>query len=296
LYHDTTNCLINPPCVSPLSVVTGVTVVLERACELFTSDSGERELVVEVFNLVDRLFAGKMWHYQPCDLKYHDYRHTLQAAYAYLDLVAAARGGVSPSLVAAPREAVRGLVAILLHDTGYLKAQGDDFGSGAKYTHCHVLRSCALAASIMPSLGLVAAEVEDVLGAIRCTGLGGAPSTTKFRDENARQIARLVGTADYLGQMADPDYPAKLVYLFNEFVEADDYSRIPPDKRMFVSSAQLLASTGGFWRNFVQPKFLEDFGGVYRYLAAPYPDGPNRYIEAIERNIAVISTQCAPSV
>jgi hypothetical protein len=30
----------------------------------------------------------------------------------------------------------------------------------------------------------------------------------------------------------------------------------------------------------------KDFGGLYRFLADPYPDGPNFYLNAIEANLA----------
>ena len=43
-----------------------------------------------------------------------------------------------------------GVIAILMHDTGYLKKRGDTEGTGAKYTFVHVIRSCAFAASYLP--------------------------------------------------------------------------------------------------------------------------------------------------
>lgn len=268
--------------------------VRDRARTILARPSGQGTFVTDVCALVDQLFAGRLWHYQPIDLRYHDFQHTLQAAWAFLDLVEAGRTHLGPDLAPTVRDAELGFAAILLHDTGYLKARGDDQGTGAKYTYCHVLRSCALSASLLPAVGCTAGEIEDVLGAIRCTGLSGIPANTTFRTAAARHIACIVATADYLGQMAAPEYPAKVPFLYTEFTEADEYSCIPAAKRNFTSLNQLLAATPAFWQKFVLPKLTNDFAGVYRYLSLPYPDGPNPYVQAIERNIAAITARSNP--
>jgi len=36
----------------------------------------------------------------------------------------------------------------------------------------------------------------------------------------------------------------------------------------------------------VLPKITQDFLSVYRYLADPYPEGPNPYLLAVEQNMA----------
>lgn len=239
--------------------------------------------------LTERLFSGRLWSYQPISLRYHDFQHTLQASYVYLALIEAGREHLSPEFAPTPREAELGFAAVLLHDSGYLKAKGDDEGTGAKYTHSHVLRSCALAASLLPTLDCTQTEIDDVLGAIRCTGLNGNPPKTHFSSERARTVACMVATADYLGQMAAPEYPAKLPALFVEFAEADEFNHVPPHKRAFQSVAQLMAATPTFWEKFVLPKLENDFAGVYRLLAVPHPDGPNPYLQAIEANLAEIS-------
>jgi hypothetical protein len=35
----------------------------------------------------------------------------------------------------------------------------------------------------------------------------------------------------------------------------------------------------------VEPRIRDDFHELYRYLNDPYPDGPNPYLEAIEKNL-----------
>jgi hypothetical protein len=264
---------------SPLDGVTGLDSVRHTAHGLrFAGKS-----VDALLDLVSDLFAGRVWNFQPIDLRYHDLAHTAQASRCYLDHVA---GYLRvEELDRVPRELELGLYAILFHDAGFLKARGDDNGTGAKYTHSHVLRSASLAASLLPELGLGRSEIDDVVGMIRCTGLNGRADKMHFSSDLARVAACMVATADFLGQMAAPDYVDKLPWLFAEFEEADDYSRVPRAKRMFGSAAQLVAGTGAFWESFVRPRLEAEFAGVYRYLALPAPSRRNPYLDAVERNI-----------
>jgi hypothetical protein len=48
-----------------------------------------------------------------------------------------------------------------------------------------------------------------------------------------------------------------------------------------------------FWEKFVQPKLENDFQASYRFLARPFPHGPNLYLEAVEKNIGLIKRRNA---
>ncbi len=277
----------------PLTGILGIQTIRERARLLFAPPNSPAGFTDAICRVVDHLFSGRYWSYQPIDLRYHDFLHTLQATQVYLDLAAAAQRNLPTGQAPTRRQLELGFAAILLHDTGYLKQRGDNEGTGAKYTHCHVLRSCALAASVLPSINCPPVEIEDVLGTIRSTGLKGTPAETVFTDEPARLVGCMVATADYIGQMAAPEYPGKLASLYAEFEEADDYVGTAKDRRVFKSSAALIAATPGFWTGYVLPRFDKHFSGVYRLLATPYPDGPNRYLTAIENNIAIIAARTA---
>jgi hypothetical protein len=266
---------------TPLDGVTGLESVRHAAHRLRLSTG----FVDAIIDVAGDLFAGRIWNYQPIDLHYHDLAHTAQASCCYLDHVDGYLR--AEELARVPRELELGFAAILFHDTGFLKSCGDDEGSGAKYTHSHVLRSAALAASLLPALGLNRAEIEDVVAMIRCTGLNGRPEKGAFSCERARIAACMVATADFLGQMAAPDYIDKLPFLFAEFEEADNYNHVPKSKRMFASAAQLIGGTGDFWQNFVRPRLETEFSGMYRYLALPAPSRRNPYLDAVERNIAL---------
>lgn len=272
---------------SPLEGVFSLTDVASKAVVVGL----DPRVVEKLVDATGRLFNGQLWAYHPIDLRYHDLSHTAQAAFTYLAMVEgharAGRCAVNAS------EYLVGFAGILLHDTGFLRVVGDDQGTGAKYTHSHVLRSCALAASLLPTFGFCRQQVEDAVGMIRCTGLTGKPDAGTFSTELAREAARMVATADYVGQMAAVDYPVKLTFLFAEFEEADDFSGVPVEKRMFRSSRHLLSSTRGFWLGFVLPKLEKDFGGVYHYLADAAPAADNAFVRSILYNLDRIEANLA---
>src|SRR4051812_43170622 len=195
-----------------------------------------------IFRDMERLFSGTHPDYGPVDLRYHDFEHTLQATVC-LTLLLEGRhlAGVEPRVDA--RQFELAVSATLLHDAGYLKLRSDNVGTGAKYTFCHVLRSCAFAASYLPTLGANDHEVEAVLGAINCTGPTKEISRLHFRDPVERVIGCALATADYLGQMAAADYPDELDILYHEFQESDDFIHLPAARRMFKSAQDLADRT-----------------------------------------------------
>lgn len=248
-----------------------------------------------LFRDIEQLFSGRHPDYAAVDLRYHDLEHTLQATVCLALLLEGRHGaGVEPRLNA--RQFELAMSAVLLHDAGYLKLRSDNIGTGAKYTFCHVLRSCAFTASYLPTLGANDHEVEAVLGAINCTGPTKEISRLRFRDPVERVIGCALATSDYLAQMAAADYPDELEILFNEFRESDDFIHLAPSRRTFKSADDLIEKTPAFWKKFVLPKLESDFQAVYRFLARPYPHGPNPYLDAVEKNIAKIKQRPAPTV
>jgi hypothetical protein len=245
-----------------------------------------------IFRDMRQLFEGRHPDYAPVDIGYHDFEHTLQATVC-ITLILEGRhmAGVEPVVNA--RQFELAVASVLLHDAGYLKLRSDNQGTCAKFTYCHVLRSCAFAASYLPSIGSSATEVEAVLGAINCTGPTKEISRLHFREPVDRIIGCALATADYLGQMAADDYPDELEILFKEFQESDDYIHLPNKERVFKSAADLVSRTPHFWRKFVRAKLESDFQALYRFLARPYPSGTNAYIAAVERNIAIIEARIA---
>jgi hypothetical protein len=256
-----------------------------RATLLRHHPAADTRVIDRLFTDIQDIFCGRYLDYLPLDTRYHDFEHTLQAALCLVRLLDGRyRAGATPPM--SPREYELAIASVLLHDTGYLKLRSDFAGTGAKYTLVHVIRSCAFAASYLPTAGFALPEIEAVVIAVRCTG----PRSRVIELHRANEIEHLLGsvlaTADYLGQMAAPDYIDELPFLFAEFEEAYDFCQTPRDRRLFSSLQDLMVKTPAFWEKIVMPKITRDFGGVYRFLSDPFPDGPNAYLLATEQNIA----------
>ncbi len=247
--------------------------------------------ISRAFGLAYSCFDGLRAGYLPIDARYHDWEHTLQGTLAFAVLL---EGRVEAKAAPpVPQELGElGFLAILLHDTGYLKRVDDPEGTGAKYTFTHVLRSCDFAEALLRDQGYTPQDIRSVQNMIRCTGVGLSLNAISFRSEEEKLLGFALGTSDLLGQMAAPDYIEKLPILFDEFLESARYNEGKGGPPLAFSSAQDLRSkTPQFWRNYVRPRIDRDFMGLYRFLARPAPDGPNPYLDAIEANIAHLEHQ-----
>ena len=254
--------------------------------------AADRRLIKRLFRDVEDLFEGRTPAYAAIDLKYHNLRHTLMATTCMALLLEGqhASGGNDHLR---PRDYELGIAGVLLHDCGYLKLKTDTSGTGAKYTFCHILRSCAFAASYLPEVGATDVEIESVLSAINCTGPNSEISRLRFRDPVSKIVGCSLATADYLGQLADPHYPEKLGELYAEFHESDTFANVPVDERIFKSEEDLICRTPAFWNHFVRPKLENDFQSVYRFLERPLRSGMNSYMAAVEKNFVRIDQRIA---
>jgi hypothetical protein len=259
--------------------------VRARFGELFPTSSPA--LLQRLFGDVEDMFAGRDPAYAPIDLKYHNLRHTLMATVC-MALILEGKCASDGDRGMGPRDFELAIAAVLLHDSGYLKLKNDTQGTGAKYTYCHILRSCAFAASYLPLVGATDVEIESVLSAINCTGPNSEIGRLLFRNAISRVVGCALATADYLAQLSDPLYPDKLGELYAEFCESDDFAHVPQEMRAFKSEEDLVCRTPGFWVHFVKPKLETDYEAVYRYLEKPLGSGRNGYIAAAEQNFAKI--------
>ena len=261
---------------SPAAVQAAVAAIHS---EMFSK--GERDSVVKFFGWAIDAFEGRYRDYQPIDALYHDLEHTLQGTLCYAQILRGRqRAGATP--VVPQRMFELGLLAILLHDTGYLKVRGDNEGTGAKYTLIHVSRSANFAQQILAEKGFSTEDAGIVMRMIRCTGVNVKIEAIPFQGEVERAISFCIGSADLVGQMAADDYVDKLPILFGEFAESAGYSGT---KMMFETSSHLMKATPMFWEKYVRPKLEKDFQSVYRFLNEPYPDGPSIYLAHVEANV-----------
>jgi hypothetical protein len=257
-----------------------------QSAYLASFPEGDPSFVPRILGWVLDCFMGRRADYLAVDAKYHDLEHTLQGTLCLARLLRG-RHLAQARPVVPQRMFELGLLAILLHDSGYLKRSGDVQGTGAKYTLVHVERGVDFAAALLAEKHCAAAEITAVQNMIWCTGMNARLDQIPFHDELERLTGFALGTADLLGQMAAEDYVDKLPMLYAEFAEAvrhsEDVGILPIH---FVSAAELRSRTPDFWEGHVRPKLDRDFGGLYRFLSEPYPSGPNCYVDRVEANIA----------
>jgi len=278
------------------SVVTKDSAAVEREVQqayLAMFPQGDPGFVPRVFGWITSAFTGGYQGYRTIDARYHDLEHTLQGALCMARLLRArAAAGAAPRLT--QRMCELGLLAILLHDTGYLKTSDDAEGTGAKYTVQHVDRSASFAARLLEDKGFSPGEIRSVQSMIHCTGVNANLSAIPFQTEIDKILGCMLGTADLLGQMAAADYIEKLPALYEEFAEA---VRFTGNREQFIASfasaEDLVRKTPLFWEKFVKPKLANDFGDVCRFLNDPYPAGSNEYFDRIQSNIDRLSQDSA---
>jgi hypothetical protein len=239
--------------------------------------------VPQAFGWAVDCFTGYFRDYQPVDTRYHDFEHTLQGTLCLARILYGRHcAEAKPALTAKHFEL--GLLAILLHDTGYLKKWDDTHGTGAKYTAIHVDRSAEFAAQLLTEKKFTREDIRAVQNMIRCTGVDAALDKIPFENELEKITGYALGTADLVGQMAADDYAEKLPVLYEEFAEAEIHS----GSRFisgFESADDLMQKTPLFWKKIVLGKLEHEFGGLYHFLNSPYPGGPNAYLNRIEANL-----------
>ena len=271
---------------SPVATKDPAAVEFEvQAAYLGMFPDGDRFFVPRVFGWVLDCFCGGYRDYQPVDARYHDFEHTLQGTLCMARLLRGRfHADAQPRLT--QRTVELGILAILLHDTGYLKRRDDTEGTGAKYTVVHVTRSADFAAQLLAEKGFPEAEIRAVQHMIHCTGVDAELSIIPFQNEFEKLAGYALGTADLLGQMAAEDYVEKLPILYSEFAEAARHTKDGPHFiSTFSSAADLMQKTPAFWDKYVRMKLDRDFGGLHRFLNDPYPSGPNDYLQRIEANM-----------
>lgn len=264
-------------------------LVKERHRHLF--DTVDDRYIDEYMNAVEDLFTGSYPEYQPIDTAYHDITHTLQATLCLVELVHHRHHTDAIPRIAAD-DFRRALVAVLFHDIGYLKKAGDLKGSGAKYTHLHERRSCEFARAFLEQRNWAEDDIGFIENLIGSTGPRADLAQIEYRSEIERLLGQAVCTADYIGQMSDPNYPDRLEILFKEFAESYRYQQIPQDEWPFASYEALLRSTPDFWNLFVKHKLDVECAGVWQHLEHPI-NGDNPYMESVEANLAAIQERIA---
>jgi len=240
------------------------------------------------------LFRGYLPSYLPCDTRYHDLGHTLRLLPPFCQLAVALSKKHPENIL--PRDLELGLIAVFLHDSGYIRKKGDCSGTGAKYTFRHIGRSVDFARIYLSCLGYREQDLIRVEHMIKFTGVKPKLEQINFASEGCRLLGYALGTADLLSQMADSHYLEKLPLLFLEFQEAYNYEGPKQLQEMEIqplkSCEDLIQKTPFFFKKVVR-KRLEDMGAVYLLLDDP-ETGRNPYLERIQEHMKKIAQRYTP--
>ena len=187
-------------------------------------------------------------------------------------------GGILKGNNLTHRDIILGLIATLLHDTGYIQDESDLEGSGAKYTAQHVRRSMDFLERRSSDYGLSGEEVKDGRAMILCTDLSVDIATIEFSSKETELLGKMLGAADLLAQMADRTYLCKLLFLYHEFREGKvgDYE----------SEVDLLKKTVGFF-DYIGQRLEKALGATHRFMSPHFANRwgikADMYGEAIKR-------------
>lgn len=245
------------------------------------------EILEKIFLDISNLYNGKRKGFLKCDTKYHDFSHTLHVIPPFIGIIDGwNKSGNRPRI--SKKFFDLGIIAVLLHDTGYIKSEGDVEGTGAKYTFVHIYRSTVFAEYFLSLSGFSKKDITSVQNIIMCSGVSLDFKKIHFSSEEECLTGYALGTADLLGQLSASDYPEKLPELYKEFEEAYNYEGFEKLRKqgvMIYSSAEDLIRKTPYFYEVIVLERLKTFGSMHQYLTYHFKDSRNYFIEAIENNI-----------
>lgn len=207
-----------------------------------------------VFNKAVDLYRGNHPGYQACNTGFHDLRHTTDTFLAMARLL---HGAVIDGENLSERLIRLGLIAAILHDSGYIQEDHDTEGTGAKHTVSHIKRSMDFLDAYGAEYGLTDEEIAAGCNMIRCTDLAVDITKIDFSSDKIELLGKILGTADLVAQMADRAYLEKLLFLYYEFSEAGigDYN----------SEVDLLRKTVAFY-DFIAQRLEKTLDATDQFL------------------------------
>ncbi|MFZ2087226.1 MAG: hypothetical protein WAU47_01515 [Desulfobaccales bacterium] len=234
-----------------------------------------------VYHDIVKLFKGEYIGYLKCDTGYHDLRHTQEC---FLEMARLIHGTMLNGHSFSKEEVNLGLISAMMHDTGYIKSVKESSENGGKFTLIHIDRSIQFMKKYLKQRKYSSFDIKFCENCLKCTGLSVKINKIKFNSLENGQMGKILGTADLIGQMANPLYLKKLPILFQEFQEAG--------LTLYSDEFDFLKKTPGFWE-FTKERFTNELGGMDRYLQDHFRVrwGIDRDLdrEAVEKNITYLN-------
>lgn len=233
------------------------------------------------FDDVVRLARGEYPGYRPLKALYHNLTHTLDVFLCAVRLLHGVHLSGTPM---SDRDITLIMMSTMLHDVGYAQEVGDENGTGAQYTQCHVERSVEFMERYITRHRFPPEFAIFLRPIILCTNPALVIPEIGFPDEHTLLLAQIVASADLAGQMADRTYLEKLMFLYLEFTEANFGG--------YQSVHDLLRKTVNFY-DYTRKRLDGGLGCIYPKLTLHFKDWfgveNNYYLESIERNIDYLS-------
>ena len=228
--------------------------LFSRIMQILSVGEERTEKAVSIFDDVHSLYIGEFPGYKSCNTEYHDFRHVIDVTLASLR--------ITDSLIIKGENFDKNNIflvgiAAIFHDTGYIPEIDDLVENGAVYTSTHVRRSMVFAEKYMSQRGYSAEDIEKTKEMILLTDLSVKLQDIKFWDAETEKFAKILASADLIGQMADRIYLEKLLFLYREF----EMGNIP----FYSSEADLLAKTIGFFK-IMEDRLEKILDGVNAHL------------------------------
>ncbi len=241
----------------------------------------DKAFLEEIFNDTLDLFKGRYPGYRASNAKYHDLQHTQSVALAAARMM---HGCFAKGHSFTPRNILLGITAALFHDIGYIQAEDDREGSGAKYTIGHEKRSIDFMTHYLTRKNFTTRDIRNCERIIQCTMLNVLPQRIHFRSKEIELLGMIVGSADLVAQMADRLYLEKLLLLFIEFKEAS----LPGCESLLT----LLRKTADFYEFVAYKRLKTDLGDVCTSMRLHFVHrwdiDRDLYEEMISKNIKYI--------
>ena len=273
--------------------------VLEEVKSIFVCSYSIRDFadVRAVYRDFLDLYGGRYPGYCACNTRYHDTMHITDSLLAMARLI----DGYNLTHKKLPvRLAALGLIAALLHDTGFIQNVRDRKGTGAKYTLTHVNRSIEFAKVYFLKRNFSGSDARIAANALLCTDLLVPVENIKFRTPPERTVGLMLGSADLLGQMASRCYLERLLFLYREFREGHvaGYSSELEMLRKTLGFSRLmdhrLAVTLENMRRYVRVHFKKKYGinrdlyrdairGQLNFLENTVLNSPHKYRKLLRR-------------
>ncbi len=239
----------------------------------------ETEFIEKVFKDTASVYAGTYPGYKGCNCPYHDFNHIKDVFLAMARLI---HGATLRGYRFSKKETDLGLLSALFHDIGLIQEEGDNDGTGAKYTLVHIERGIDFSRNYLKDQGFGEENILYVSSLIRCTDTSLKVRDIDFFSESHELMGKLLGTADLIGQISDRNYLEKLPYLFMEFKEGN----VPGYKD--ENEFDFIKNTLNFYK-WALRRLRNDLDSVYEFARDHFRErwniDENLYVLAMERNI-----------